>query len=151
MPRGQASFTLNDTIHYDYKVSGGSPPNTLMCDQFKAITLHVNEVLGTTFNTILLNKYKDGEDCIGYHHDRATGWAEGTGFATLACGAERDFLVRHEESGETQAIAHRDGHVMYLPHPMNSTHFHAVPNRKRVKACRISLTIRKIVPQSRTT
>ena len=59
--------------------------------------------------------------------------------------------MRHEESGETQARAHRDGHVMYLPHPMNSTHFHAVPNRKRVKACRISLTIRKIVPQSRTT
>ena len=30
VPRGQASsFTLNDTIHYDYKVSGGSPPLVL--------------------------------------------------------------------------------------------------------------------------
>ena len=27
VPRGQASYTLDDTIHYDYKVSGGSPPN----------------------------------------------------------------------------------------------------------------------------
>ena len=42
-------------------------------------------------------QYKDGEDSIGYHRDRETGWAEGTGFATLAFGAERDFLVRHEE------------------------------------------------------
>ena len=146
VPRGQASFTLNDTIHYDYKVSGGSPPNTLMCDRLKDITACVNEVLGTNFNTILLNKYKDGEDCIGYHRDRETGWAEGTGFATLAFGAERDFLMRHEESGETQAIAHRDGHVIYVPYPMNSTHLHAVPQRKRVKTCRISLTFREIVP-----
>jgi len=70
----------------------------------------------------------------------------------LAYGAERDFLVRHEESGETQAIAHRDGLVIYLPHPMNSAHIHAVPKRKRVnKAYRISLAFREIVPQSRTT
>ena len=26
VPRGQASYTLDETIHYDYKVSGGSPP-----------------------------------------------------------------------------------------------------------------------------
>ena len=38
VPRGQASFTLNASIHYDYKVSGGSPPNTVMCDTLKEIT-----------------------------------------------------------------------------------------------------------------
>ena len=27
VPRGQASYTLSGDIHYDYKVSGGSPPN----------------------------------------------------------------------------------------------------------------------------
>ena len=62
VPRGQASFTLNADIHYDYKVSGGSPPNMVMCDRLRQITARVNAVLGTNFNTILLNKYKDGED-----------------------------------------------------------------------------------------
>ena len=79
-----------------------------MCDQRKAITARVNEVLGTNFITILLNEYEDGEDCIGFHRDLETGWAEGTGFATFAFGAARDFVVRHKESGETQTIAHRD-------------------------------------------
>ena len=60
--------------------------------------------------------------------------------------AGRRRLPLHEESGETQAIAHRDGHVIYVPYPMNSTHLHAVPQRKRVKTCRISLTFREIVP-----
>ena len=37
VPRGQASFTLSSDIHYDYKVSGGSPPNIVMCEKLKEI------------------------------------------------------------------------------------------------------------------
>ena len=50
-----------------------------LCDTLRRITARVNERLGTNFNTILMNVYKDGEDCIGYHRDRETGWAPGTG------------------------------------------------------------------------
>ena len=57
VPRGQASYTLDESIYYDYKVSGGSPPNYIMCPQLKEITARVNEALDTNFNTILLNKY----------------------------------------------------------------------------------------------
>ena len=60
VPRGQASFTLDASIHYYYKVSGGSPPNAVMCDTLRRITARVNERLGTNFNTILMNVYKDG-------------------------------------------------------------------------------------------
>ena len=63
VPRGQASYTLHDGIHYDYKVSGGSPPNYVMTDTLKEITAKVNNVLRTNFNTILLNKYKNGDGC----------------------------------------------------------------------------------------
>ena len=105
----------------------------------------VNEALHTNFNTILLNKYKHGEDCIGYHRDRETGWAKGSGFATLAFGAERDFQLKHEASGEVTNVLHRDGHVLYMPHPMNGEYLHGVPKRKKVQGCRISLTFREIV------
>ena len=145
VPRGQASFTLSPEIHYDYKVSGGSPPNTAMCERLKEVTAQVNAALGTNFNTILMNKYKDGDDCIGFHRDRETGWAEGSGFATLSFGAVRDFQVRHEATGETRSILHRDGHALYLPAPMNQECLHGVPKRKKVKGCRISLTFREIV------
>ena len=145
VPRGQASFTLSPDVHYNYKVSGGSPPNTVMCQTMKEMTARVNQKLGTNFNTILLNKYKNGDDCIGYHRDRETGWAKGTGFATLCFGAERDFLVKHEASGVVTSVLHRDGHVIHLPWPMNSEHLHSVPKRKKVHDCRISLTFREIV------
>ena len=61
VPRGQASYTLDESIHYDYKVSGGSPPNYIMCPRLKEITARVNESLGTNFNTIILNKYKQSD------------------------------------------------------------------------------------------
>ena len=36
VPRGQASFTLDETIHYSYKAAGGSPPNRVMDDEGEA-------------------------------------------------------------------------------------------------------------------
>ena len=68
VPRGQASYALGH-VHYNYPAAGGSPPNYLMCPKLEEITLKVNSVLGTNFNTILLNKYVTGEDHIGYHSD----------------------------------------------------------------------------------
>ena len=37
VPRGQASYTLDESIHYDYKVSGGSPPNYIICPDSKRL------------------------------------------------------------------------------------------------------------------
>ena len=103
-----------------------------MCETLKQITARVNEVLGTNFNTILLNKYKHADDCIGFHKDRETGWAKGSGFATLAFGAARDVQIKCDESHETTIIPHRPGYAIYLPHPMNHNYTHIVPKRKRM-------------------
>jgi alkylated DNA repair dioxygenase AlkB len=147
VPRGQASYSLNDSVHYNYLVSGGSPPNYTMTEELKSITEKVNAALGTNFNTILLNKYKTGEDSIGFHKDRETGWQDNTGFATLAFGATRDFQVKNDDTKKTTTHPHESGSVLYLPAPMNQNNTHAIPKRKRVKECRISLTFREIIPQ----
>jgi len=145
VPRGQASYTLNEDIHYNYGVSGGSPINEVMDDKLKAITKKVNDVLKTNFNTILMNVYKDGHDCIGFHMDKEKDWVEGTGFATLAFGAERDFLVRENETKKTTTILHTNGSVIYCPYPLNHTHQHSIPKRLKIKDWRISLTFREII------
>ena len=45
VPRGQASFTLDESIHYSYKAAGGSPPNRVMDETLRTITARVNEAL----------------------------------------------------------------------------------------------------------
>ena len=151
VPRGQASYTLDETIHYNYGVSGGSPINEIMDDTLKYITSRVNAVLNSNFNTILMNVYRLGSDKIGYHRDKEKGWVEGTGFATLSLGAERDFLIRkeHEDEGGTVTTirtTHKNGTVLHLPWPMNRDYTHSVPAQMKVKGTRISLTFREIVP-----
>ena len=145
VPRGQASYTLDDSIHYNYGISGGSPVNTVMCDRLKEITKKVNEKLKTNFNTILYNIYKDGNDCIGFHKDKETGWADNSGVATLSFGSERDFQIKEESTNITINTLHEKGHIIYLPYPMNHNFFHAIPKRKKIKDARVSLTFREII------
>ena len=116
-----------------------------MCQKLKDITTKVNNLLETNFNTILLNKYKDGEDCIGFRQDRENGWAEGSGFASLAFGAERDFQVKNLDTQETTTYLHKHGHTLYMPYPMNQENLHNVPKRKYINNCRLSLTFREII------
>ena len=69
VPRGQASYTFDSSIHYNYGVSGGSPINEIMDEKMKEITNKVNQTLNTNYNTILMNVYKNGKDSIGLHKD----------------------------------------------------------------------------------
>jgi alkylated DNA repair dioxygenase AlkB len=147
VPRGQASFTLNENIHYDYgKIAGGSPPNEIMCERLKEITQRVNEALGRNYNTILMNVYKDNKDAIGFHQDNENGWVKETGFATLAFGCERPFVIQEIATGERQKIIHKSGEIIEMPYPMNTYYTHSVPACSKAMASdwRISLTFREI-------
>ena len=144
VPRGQASYTFNENIHYNYKVSGGSPPNEIMDEKLKIITSKVNENCGTNYNTILMNVYKDGKDCIGQHKDKEDNWKNETGFATLSFGSTRNFDIINEDTGILTRIPHKSGYVINMNHPLNHHNTHGVPSQPRVKDMRISLTFREI-------
>ena len=147
VPRGQASFTFNENIHYNYgRIAGGSPPNEVMCDRLKEITQKVNEVMGRNYNTILMNVYKDNKDVFAAHQDNENGWVKETGFATLAFGCERPFVLQEIATGERQKIIHKSGEIIEMPYPMNSYYTHAVPACSKAIASewRISLTFREI-------
>jgi alkylated DNA repair dioxygenase AlkB len=146
VPRGQASFTLNENIHYDYgKTAGGSSPNEIMCDRLKEITQKVNEELGRNYNTILMNVYKDNKDAIGAHQDNENGWVKETGFGTLAFGCERPFVVKEIATGDKEKIIHKSGEVIEIPYPMNVYFTHSVPacSKDMANQWRISLTFRE--------
>ena len=146
VPRGQASFTLNENIHYNYgRIAGGSPPNEIMCDRLKEITQRVNMVMGRNYNTILMNVYKNNKDCFAAHQDNENGWVKGSSFGTLAFGCERPFVICEIATKNREKIIHKSGEMIELPYPMNSFFTHQVPScSKAVDEWRISLTFREI-------
>ena len=154
VPRGQASFTLNENIHYNYgRISGGSPPNEVMCDRLKEITQRVNMVMGRNYNTILMNVYKNNKDFFAAHQDNENGWVKGSSFGTLAFGCERPFVICEIATKNREKIIHKSGEMIELPYPMNSFFTHQVPSCSKAESMaggwqteewRISLTFREI-------
>jgi len=148
VPRGQASYTATPDIHYNYgNTAGGSPVNEVMDERLREITRRVNEATGNNYNTILMNVYKDGKDNIALHQDKETDWVPGTGFATVAFGFARPFLIEQNDTKEKQRILHKKGLCIEMPFPMNQHYKHGIPPCK-TEQCRISLTFREIREQA---
>jgi len=105
----------------------------------------VEQVAGTTFNSVLLNWYRDGEDCLSWHADDEPELGRNPVIASANFGATRDFQIRlNEDHG--QKITLRLGHGTLLIMSGELQHFwqHSVPKRKRVRESRFNMTFRRI-------
>jgi alkylated DNA repair dioxygenase AlkB len=94
-----------------------------------------------------MNVYKDGKDNIALHQDKETDWVPGTGFATVAFGFARPFLIEQNDTREKQRILHKKGLCIEMPFPMNQHYKHGIPPCN-TDQCRISLTFREIREQA---
>lgn len=106
-----------------------------------------------TFNFVLVNRYKDGNDHIGEHRDDERDLVPGASIAGLSFGQSRDFVLKHKDSRGKNA-KHKDiqpvkinlghGSLLVMKHPTNCDWYHSVPSRKGAAGVRISLTFRKL-------
>ena len=105
----------------------------------------VEAAAGVPFNSLLLNRYRDGRDSIGFHTDAEPELGRDPVVATLSFGSERAFVLRHKRTRET--ITYRLGHGSLLVMGGASQHhwLHAVPKTESAVGERISLTFRRIV------
>ncbi|MCZ6643863.1 MAG: alpha-ketoglutarate-dependent dioxygenase AlkB [Gammaproteobacteria bacterium] len=90
-------------------------------------------------NFVLLNRYRDGTDSMGWHTD---GELELSGpVASLSLGATRRFHVREGRNGKTQRIDLEHGSLLLLDRQIT----HALPKTKRKLGERINLTFRHVI------
>ena len=103
----------------------------------------VNLLLGSRFNGILVNKYGDGDDCIGAHSDDESG-LDNIGIVSISYGAERIFRIRDKKE---KTILHdiQTTHccILHMGGEFQKLYTHEIPKQKRIKQSRISFTFRK--------
>lgn len=100
----------------------------------------------TTFNSVLVNYYRDGNDSNGWHADNEKSLGLNPVIASLSLGYSRDFLIRHREFEEHRyKIALTNGSLLIMSGSMQHKWLHQIPRRKKVHDGRINLTFRKIV------
>lgn len=98
-----------------------------------------------TFNSVLLNYYRDGNDTVSWHADDEPGLGLTPFIASLSLGAEREFLLRRtaDPKGPKVSIALTSGSLLVMSGETQANWQHAVPRRKRVREPRVNLTFRQ--------
>lgn len=97
----------------------------------------VSNRAGIDFNFVILNRYQDGQDYMGWHSDAERG--AHPQIASLSLGATRDFRIG-QAAGPARSYALNDGSLLLF----NGFERHVLPKRKHVQNERINLTFRLI-------
>lgn len=99
---------------------------------------------GSSFNSVLLNLYRDGHDKMGWHADNEPELGAEPVIASLSLGATRKFRLRHRVTKEVVECALPTGSLVVMSGLSQKCWVHEVPQQKRVAEPRINLTFRKI-------
>ena len=92
------------------------------------------------FNFVLMNRYEDGQQYMGWHRDNERGWS--TEIASLSLGAERRFLLDDSSADERVVVKLEHGSLICFDGSMR----HCLPKTKADLGFRINLTFRAIAP-----
>ncbi len=115
----------------------------------RPVLASVKQAAGAAFNHVLINRYRDGKDSMGYHADAEPELGPDPVVATLSLGARRRFLLRrhgktHEEA--PLALWLEAGSLLVMGGTCQRHYRHAIPRDAAPDVReRISLTFRQLL------
>lgn len=149
IPRTQTAYGDPGTF---YKFAGNVvyAKNWLNNGPVENIVRDIGEKLelysGTKFNFVLINRYKNGSQYIGFHSDDEEGLGDEPKIAGVSFGAIRPIYFQNKKTGTTDIkIDLEPGSVLLMNHPTNVYWKHSIPKTSKEIGIRISLTYRKMI------
>ena len=134
-------FFSNESKGYYYS-NQLCPSISLTSNLYEMLTL-VNNMFGTHYNGILVNKYKTGNDYISAHSDDEK-TLDDTGVIALSYGATRKFRIRDRKTKKiVKDIPLISYSIMQMGGKFQQEFTHEIPVEKKVKSERISFTFRR--------
>jgi alkylated DNA repair dioxygenase AlkB len=98
----------------------------------------------TRFNSVLLNRYRSGEDSMGWHADREPELGTQPVIASVSLGAARRFDLRHNETGQLRAFELTSGSLLVMRGHTQREWRHRVAKAPGLRGERINLTFRYV-------
>ena len=100
-----------------------------------------------SFNSVLANYYRDGQDSMAWHQDNEPELGPEPIIASLSLGETRRFQFRHktDKSLKTLSFDLVHGSLLLMSGQTQNFWQHQVPKTKRKVGGRINLTFRKII------
>ena len=105
----------------------------------------IEELIGTKFNSCLLNLYHNGNEGMGWHSDDEKSLGKNNTIASLSLGAERKFLFKHKQTKQIVSLLLEHGSLLVMKEATQSNWLHSLPKSKDLIDSRINLTFRTIL------
>ncbi|TDO98721.1 alpha-ketoglutarate-dependent dioxygenase AlkB family protein [Marinomonas balearica] len=138
------SFIADAGLQYTY--SGKTHSGYGWPDWMKVFKLQAELLTGQTYNSVLANLYRHGEDYMGWHSDNERELGPAPVVVTYSVGATRDFLFRLKRDHKTKtSIKLENESWLIMSASAQVLWQHSLPVRKKVTEERISLTFRQIL------
>lgn len=106
----------------------------------------IEEILpGKSFNSVLLNLYRDGNDKMGWHSDNEKELGPNPCIASLTFGAKRYFDLKHKyDKTKRFRFELSSGMLLVMSGSLQDYWLHQIPQQKTVMEPRINLTFREV-------
>lgn len=109
------------------------------------LQVNIEHYLHKTFNSVLGNLYRDGQDSMGWHADNEKELGRNPTIASLSLGEERLFKIRHRKTKETVDLHLKSGSLLIMSGELQHHWRHCIPKTRVNTEPRINLTFRKIL------
>jgi alkylated DNA repair dioxygenase AlkB len=111
------------------------------------IKTRIETTAASTFNSVLLNYYRDHHDSIGFHSDDEPELGERPVIASLSLGEERVFILKHKRSKAVRPVHLRlaSGSLLLMRGETQHCWRHGILKESRPCGPRVNLTFRRII------
>jgi alkylated DNA repair dioxygenase AlkB len=111
------------------------------------IKARIEAAVGSPFNSVLLNYYRDHRDSVGFHSDDEPELGAQPVIASLSLGEERTFVLKHKRSRAVQPVHLRlaSGSLLLMKGDTQRHWRHGVPKENLPCGPRVNLTFRTII------
>jgi alkylated DNA repair dioxygenase AlkB len=110
------------------------------------IRYRVEAAAHTSFNSVLLNYYRDDRDSMGLHSDDEPELGERPMLASLSLGEERTFILKHKRDKALKPVRLKlaSGSLLLMKGDTQRYWKHGIDKEKRPCGPRVNLTFRRI-------
>lgn len=126
---------------------GAKPDKTSWPKELLEIRKRIETESGVMFNSVLLNLYRDGKDCVGWHSDRKDKFGENQIIGSVSFGETRPFRLRHKTRKDIPMVEIPLHHGSFLLMAGTTQTFweHQIPRTAKDILPRINLTFRRVI------
>lgn len=133
---------------YSYSYSGSRLQPHPWSGTLVIIKQAVEAVTGETFNSVLINYYRNNRDGMGFHSDDEGELGPQPVIASLSLGVTRRFVLKHRfrKDFADVHIPLESGSLLLMKGDTQKNWKHGVPKENKLCGPRINLTFRTIFP-----